>query len=176
MRIRARRHRAARITSPTWQDNMPDRAAGSRDTRYMSFTQIDRWRAIGYAIPPDPEHGTVLQRVRQMTEALGGAVDEGTGPALDLIVEAWIARWIAKVETDYTDHCGVISVHRNQAEQWLAETIRLAQHENQELERSREAYLACRARLAGEPAAQPGGSARAFAAPDDAGPGKGARP
>jgi hypothetical protein len=44
----------------------------------------------------------------------------------------------------------VINVHRGQAAQWLAESIYTTRHENEELERIRATYLACRARLAGE--------------------------
>ncbi len=150
MRVFSRR-RQVPGKAPTWQDNMPDWDKAERRGRYMRFTQIDRWRAMGFGMPPDPERGTVLQRVRQLTEALDGAIDEGTGQALDLIIESWVAAWIATVETAYTDHCGVISVHRGQAAQWLTESLDLARHENDELDRAREAYLACRTRLAGGP-------------------------
>lgn len=146
-----RRRDIAQNTEPTWQDNMPAWSDGSRNARYMHFTEIDRWRAIPYDMPPDPERGTVIQRVRQITEGLSRAVDEGSGRSLDLIIESWVARWIATVETAYADHCGVISVHRNQAAEWLAETSRVADYENHELELIRQAYLACRAQLAGEP-------------------------
>jgi glucose-6-phosphate dehydrogenase assembly protein OpcA len=151
MRNRRRRRTVAGEARPTWQDNMPAWGEGDRGARYMQFTEIDRWRALGFDMPPDPERGTVMQRVRQMTEALDGAIDEGTGPALDLIIEAWVASWISTVETAYSDHCGVISVHRAQASQWLAESTHIARHEGEELERVKDAYLACRTRLAGEP-------------------------
>ena len=122
----------------------------------MHIPEIDRWRAVPFDMPPDPERGTVLQRVRQLTESLEGAIDEGTGAALDPIIESWVAKWIATVEADYTDHCAVINVHRGQAAQWLTESTHTARHENEELDRIRAAYLACRARLAGEqPATRP---------------------
>jgi hypothetical protein len=151
MRLRLRRRRnVAKNTSPTWQDNRPDWGADDRAGRYMHIPEIDRWRAVPFDMPPAPERGTVLQRVRQITESLDGAIDEGTGAALDLLIDSWVAKWIATVQADYTDHCAVIDVHRGQAAQWLAESTRTAQHENEELERIRTAYLACRARLAGE--------------------------
>ena len=153
MRFLPRRRDAGKNASPTWQDNRPDWNNGDRAGRYMHIPEIDRWRAAPFDMPPDPERGTVLQRVRQITESLEGAIDEGTGPALDPIIEAWVATWIATVEADYTDHCAVIDVHRGQAAQWLTESIHTARHENEELGRIRAAYLACRARLAGE---QPG--------------------
>jgi len=105
---------------------------------------------VRFDMPADPDRGTVLPGARQYTQSLDGAIDEGTGPALDRIIEAWVAKWIATVEADYADHCAVINVHRGQAAQWLTESIHTARHENEELERIRGAYLACRARLAGE--------------------------
>jgi hypothetical protein len=150
MRLLRRRRDAGKGASPTWQDNRPDWSDGDRAGRYMHIPEIDRWRAVPFDMPADPERGTVLQRVRQYTESLEGAIDEGTGPALDRIIEAWVAKWIATVEADYADHCAVINVHRGQAAQWLTESIHTARHENEELERIRGAYLACRARLAGE--------------------------
>jgi hypothetical protein len=153
MKLPRRRRNAGRDARPTWQDNRPAWGADDRADRYMRIPEIDRWRAMPFDMPPAPERGTVLQRVRQITESLEGAIDEGTGAALDRLIEAWAASWIATVEADYTDHCAVINVHRGQAAQWLTESNRTARHENEELERTRAAYLACRARLAGE---QPG--------------------
>jgi len=153
MRLPGSRRNASKNASPTWGDNRPDWGADTQAARYMHIPEIDRWRALPFDMPPDPERGTVLQRVRQYVESLDGAIDEGTGAALDRVIEAWVAEWIATVETGYTDHCAVIDVHRAQAAQWLTESIHTARHENEELERIRAAYLACRARLAGE---QPG--------------------
>jgi hypothetical protein len=42
-------------------------------------------------------------------------------------------------------------VHCGQASEWLAESARTTQHEDEELDRVRDAYLACRTRLSGEP-------------------------
>jgi hypothetical protein len=150
MRLPRRRRNTGNNANPTWQDNRPDWSEGGRAARYMHIPEIDRWRAVPFDMPPDPERAAVLQRVRQITESLDGAIDEGTGAALDRIIESWVAKWIATVEADYTDHCGVINVHRGQAAQWLTEARHTARHENEELDRIRAAYLACRGRLAGE--------------------------
>lgn len=149
-RLRRRRSNPGNNPSPTWQDNRPAWGADDQADRYMRIPEIDRWRAMPFDMPPDPERGTVRQRVRQIVESLDGAIDEGTGAALDRLIESWVASWIATVETSYSDHCAVINVHRGQASQWLTESTRAAQHENEELDRIRGAYLACRARLAGE--------------------------
>jgi hypothetical protein len=153
MRLSGRRRTAGQNASPTWQDNRPAWHDGDRAARYIHIPEIDRWRAVPFDMPPDPERGTVLQRVRQITESLDGAIDEGTGAALDRIIESWVAEWVATVEAGYADHCAVIGVHRGQAGQWLTESTHIARHEAEELERVRAAYLASRARLAGEPPA-----------------------
>jgi hypothetical protein len=127
--LRRRQPKASKNTHPTWQDNMQDRGAGDQDVRYVHIPQIDRWRAVPCDMPPDPERGTVLQRMRQLTESLAGGIHEGTGRSLDPAIESWVAAWIATVETDYTDHRVVIQVHRRQAEQRLAESTRIAKHE-----------------------------------------------
>jgi hypothetical protein len=147
------RRTASKNARSTWQDNRPDWSANIRARRYVHIPEIDRWRAVPFDMPPPPERGTVRQRVRQITESLEGAIDEGTGAALDRLINSWVVSWIATVEAEYTDHCGVIDVHRGQAAQWLAESTYTARHENDELKRIREAYLACRARLSGEPRA-----------------------
>jgi hypothetical protein len=109
-----------------------------------------RWRAVPFDMPPAPERGAVMQRVQRLTESLEGAIDEGTGASLDLLIESWARSWIAIVETEHVDHCAVISVHRGQAQQWLAETTATAQHEREELGRVQMDYLASRQRLTGE--------------------------
>jgi len=142
--------------------------SGSRAISHQyPFTEVDHWGPVSFDMPPDPERGTVQQRVRQLIEALGGAVDEGSGTVLDLMIDSWVAAWIATVETAYADHCRAISGQHNRAAQWLTEKEAAARHETDELERVRADYLACRARLAGEqpdaaPAdgAGPGGPAR----------------
>jgi hypothetical protein len=148
--LRRRRNIAGKNASLTWQDNR--RAWGSDDHvgRYMDIPEIDRWRSMPFGMLSAPERDAVLQRVRQLTGSLEGAIDEGTGAALDPLIESWTASWIAAVEAEYSDHCAVISMHRGQAAQWLTESILTAQHENEELDRIRVAYLACRSRLVGE--------------------------
>jgi hypothetical protein len=150
MRVSLRRRHTGQKSRPTWQDNRPAWGADDRAARYMRIPEIDRWRAVPFDMPPLPERDVVRERVRQLTESLAGAVDEGTGAALDRLIESWVASWIATVEADYTDHCAVINVHRGQAAQWLAESTLIAQYEREELDQVRAAYVTCRARLGGE--------------------------
>jgi hypothetical protein len=155
------RRRRADNPAPTWQDNRPAWATGSADGRYLTIPEIDRWRALPFDMPPDPERGTVMQRVRQLVESLDGALDEGTGTALDRLIESWVAGWIHTVQASYDDHCAVVAVHCGQAAEWLVESIRNARDEDEELDRVRAAYLACRRRLGGEPELVPADQARA---------------
>lgn len=138
-----RRRRRNTGSRPIWD-------ADSGGGLYMHSAEIDQWRAVPFDMPPAPERSMVLQRVRQITESLEGAIDEGTGAALDPLIESWVAAWVATVEADYTDHCAVINVRRAQATQWLAESSIAASHEEEELGRLHAAYLACRSRLADE--------------------------
>lgn len=83
-----RRRRKKTDPTPTWQDNMPAWESRPGPSRYLHIPEIDRWRASPYDMPPAPERGTVLQRVRQLTESLGEAIDEGSGASLDRLIES----------------------------------------------------------------------------------------
>jgi hypothetical protein len=113
----------------------------------MSFSEIDRWRAVPFDMPPPPERGAVMQRVRQLVEGLDGALDEGTASALDRYIEAWVGRWIATVETEYADHCGVTNLFRCQAAEWTRETTVKLEQARAELDQVRGDYEAVAARL-----------------------------
>jgi len=119
--------------------------------RYISISSIDRWRAVPFDMTPVPERDAVQRRIRQLIESLEGAIDEGTGSALDPLIESWVADWIATVEADYIDHRAVISVHRDQASQWLAQTTAVARQETEELDRIRTELLQYRAQSPNEP-------------------------
>lgn len=150
--LRSRKSNTGKNASRKWQDNRPAWGTDDSASRYMQIPEIDRWRAVPFDMPPAPERDDVLRRVRQLTESLEGAIDEGTGAALDRLIESWVAAWIATVEGDYVDHGVVITVHRGQAAQWLTESTLTARHENEELEHIGAAYNACRSRLADEQA------------------------
>ncbi len=145
-RLVHRRRAATGHRRYTWEDTLGD-YAGVSDARYMSFSEIDRWRAIPFDMPPPPERGAVMQRVRQLVEELDGALDEGTASALDRYIEAWVGRWIATVETEYADHCGVINLFRCQAAEWMRETAVKLEHARAELDQIRSDYMAVAARL-----------------------------
>ena len=150
--LRRRKDQAGRGGSPTWQDNMPSRDTGPSQSRYVHIPEIDRWRAVPFAMTPPPNRPIVMEEVRQHVRSLEGAIDEGTGASLDRLIESWAGSWIATVESEYVDHCAVISVHRGQAQEWLTEATVNARHEREELDQIRADYLASRRRLTGEPA------------------------
>lgn len=157
--LRRRKDRAGGGGSPTWQDNMPSRDGGPTHGRYMRIPEIDRWRAVPFTMTPPPERPVVMDQVRHLTGSLKDAIDEGTGASLDRLIESWAGSWIATVESEYVDHCAVITVHRGQAQQWLTEATINARHEREELDQIRADFLASRRRLTGETAdpASPGG-------------------
>jgi hypothetical protein len=145
-RLSRRRRAAGAPGKYNWEDVLGD-YAGVTDARYMSFSEIDRWRAVPFDMPPPPERGVVMQRVRQLVEGLDGALDEGTASVLDRYIEAWVGRWIATVETEYADHCGVIELFRCQAAEWMRETTIKLEHARAELDQVRNDYQAVAARL-----------------------------
>lgn len=147
---RRRKNRGGGGDSPTWQDTVPSRDSGPSQGRYVHIPQIDRWRAVPFVMLPAPERGAVMEQVQQLTQSLDGAIDEGTGASLDLLIESWTGAWIATVESEYVDHCAVISIHRGQARQWLTEADVNVEHEREKLDQSRSDYLASRQRLTGE--------------------------
>jgi hypothetical protein len=152
-RLLRRRRAAAGLQRYAWEDALGD-YVGVSDARYMSISEIDRWRAVPFDMPPSPERGAVMQRVRQLVEGLNGALDEGTASALDRYIEAWVGRWIATVETEYADHCGVIDLFRCQAAEWMRETTVKLEHARAELDQIRGDYLIVAARLRREVIAQ----------------------
>ena len=153
-RLFRRRRAAAGRGIYTWEDILGDYSDVS-GARYMSFPEVDRWRAVPFDMPPSPERGAVMQRVRQLVEGLDGALDEGTAGALDLYIEALIGRWIATVETEYADHCRTIDLFRCQAAEWTRETTVKLEQARARLDQIRDDYSAVAARLRRDTLAEP---------------------
>ena len=120
-----------------------------RPARYLEIPEIDNWRPLPFRVPPTPDRETELRSVEQEVESLRGALDEGTGAALDQLITYRLAGWLATVHTEYADHTAVIDIHRGQALQWMTDSKILARHEREKLELLRADYLASRARLGG---------------------------
>lgn len=128
-------------------DSTPGRD-GTDATRRIR-TIPEPWRSLGQDMPPLPERGAVMQRVRQLVEGLEGAIDEGTGAALDRLIETWVAAWLASVDTEYVDACSVIDDHYGQASQVLVETQAALEHQTDKLARLSRIRDDAYARLAG---------------------------
>ena len=161
---RRRQDRAVWGGRRSWRDALLFRNRDPSRGRYTHIPEIDSWHAVPFTMLPAPQRDAVLERVRQLTESLDGAIDEGTGASLDPLIESWAGAWIATVESEYVDHCHVIGVHRGQARQWLTEASTEAEHEQEKLDHLRSDYLASRQRLTGElPDPAPSGPPRGAA-------------
>jgi hypothetical protein len=121
-----------------------------RGARSAENLESDRWHAVSVDMPQAPDRSAVMQRVRELTDSLEGTIDEGTSASLDLMIESWGGAWIAAVESEYVDHCAVISAHSGQAQQQLIHANADAVHEIEKLDQLRRDYLASRQRLTGE--------------------------
>jgi len=148
------RRRKGKNASPAREDTMSWPAL-REPRRYLEIREIDNWRSLPFMVPPPPDREAVLQAIQRYVESLQGAIDEGTGEALDPLIRAWLAGWLATVETEYADHAAVIKIHRSQALQWLTDSNVLARHERDKLEQIRADYLASRARLGGADSQDP---------------------
>jgi hypothetical protein len=144
------RGRKSKNASPTRQDTASGPAL-REPGRYLEIREIDNWRPLPHPVPPPPDRETELRAVERYVELLRGALDEGTGAALDPFIKHRLSGWLATVQTDYVDHTAVIDIHRSQALQWLIDSKILAEHEREKLERIRADYLASRERLGGVP-------------------------
>ncbi len=115
----------------------------------MSERHTTNVSSLGQDMPPLPERDAVMQRVRQLVERLEGAIDEGTGAALDRLIETWVAAWVASVDTTYLDACSVVGDQYGQASQVLVEAEAVLEHETAKLARLRRIRDDAYARLAG---------------------------
>jgi hypothetical protein len=145
-RVAGRRRTTAGRRGHTWEDILGD-YAGVDAGRYTNLSQIDRWRALPFDMPPPPERGAVMLRVRQLIHGLNGAIDEGTGSVLDRTIEAWVGRWIATVQTEYVDHCALIDLFRCQAAEWVRETTVRLEYARTELDQVNQDYQIVAGRL-----------------------------
>ena len=141
-----RRETTGKNASRKRRGTKPARAMGDPAER----SAMDRWQARPYDMQPAPERAAVMARVEQLTGSLAGAIDEGTGASLDLLIESWSSSWIAAVESEHVDHCAAISMRRGLARQRLTESTIIAVHEREQLDRIGAAYEAWRLRFGGE--------------------------
>src|ERR1022692_4173863 len=85
----------------SWQHRSND---GARNTPDVPATlEAGHGQTTRYKTPDAPGRAAVMQKVRELTFSLDGALDEGTGAALDNLIEAWTGQWIVAVEADHID-------------------------------------------------------------------------
>jgi hypothetical protein len=141
---RRRDNQAGRGGSYPWPDDIPSWDDGAGREEYG--------RTASFDMLPAPERGAVMHRVEQLIRSLAGAIDEGTGASLDLLIESWVGRWIMSVESEYVRHCREIHIHRAEARQRVTEATITAEHEREKLDQARSDFSASRHRLTGESA------------------------
>jgi hypothetical protein len=91
---------------------------------------------------PRPERDEVEHRVGRLVGSLEGALDEGTGASLDILIESWVGRWVSAIESDYLRHVREIRDHRAQARQMLTQSVVNAEQEREKLDQISADYAA----------------------------------
>jgi hypothetical protein len=142
--------RTRRDVTETIEGSTVTANGASGQSRYSQIPQLDLWRAVPFTMAPAPERDKVLWRVNGIVRSLDGAIDEGSDKSLDRLILSWVEAWIATVKSEYDEHCGVIKVHRGQAQQLVTEAEGIAAHEREKHNHIRRDYAACRSRLTGE--------------------------
>ena len=76
---------------------------------------------VSYPMTPPHDADQARQQVRQLVEALKpDGLDEGTGAALDPLIQSWTAGWLAGIDAEHTEHTAAIDVQIGAAKEQLA--------------------------------------------------------
>lgn len=90
---------------------------------------------VSYPMTPPHDADEARQRVRQLVEALQpDGVDEGTGAALDPLIQSWTAGWLAGIDAEHTHHTAGIDVQIGSAKELLARARSAHEHDLYRLE------------------------------------------
>ncbi|MGV9676685.1 hypothetical protein ACWDSJ_15520 [Nocardia sp. NPDC003482] len=122
---------------PNWSRAGSGHSGAGTGPTFVDIPEIDGWRSKGHALAPTPDREAVMLRVRTEVERLADSIDEGTARALDLLIESWVAQWLAVVDTAYIDACSVVDVHYGQAAQLAVEAESALEFEGDRLDRAR---------------------------------------
>jgi hypothetical protein len=110
-------------------------------------TSVPYMRA-SYPMTPPHDADQARQRVRELVEALRpDGVDEGTGAALDPLIQSWTAGWLAGIDAEHTDHTGMIDVQIGSAKEQLARAQSAHDHDLYRLELARRDHTEARRML-----------------------------
>jgi len=115
--------------------------------------QVDARREqtpVSYPMAPPHDAETARQRVRQLVEALRpDGIDEGTGAALDPLIQSWTAGWLAGIDAEHTDHTAAIDLRIGSAKEQVARAQSTHEHDLYRLELARRDHTEAR-RLLGD--------------------------
>jgi len=104
-----------------------------------------------YPMTPPHDADRARQRVRELVEALQpDGLDEGTGAALDPLIQSWTAGWLAGIDSEHTDHTGVIDVQVGSAKEQVARARSAHDHDLYRLELARRDHAEARRMLGDE--------------------------
>jgi len=91
------------------------------------------------------------QQVRELVEALQPAgIDEGTGAALDPLIQSWTAGWLAGIDSEHTEHTAAIDVQFGAAKEQLARAQSIHDNDLYRLELARRDHAEARRMLGDE--------------------------
>lgn len=110
-----------------------------------------REQTPSYPMTPPHDADQARQRVRQLVEALQpDGVDEGTGAALDPLIQSWTAGWLAGIDSEHTDHTAEIDVQFGAAKEQLARARSIHDNDLYRLELARRDHAEARRMLGDE--------------------------
>ena len=137
------------------------RAPGTpEEKRFSQVYAEDRVGPMPYPNQANPDVAAARGRVRALVnDLLPGAVDEGTGGALDPLIASWASGWLARIDSEHADHHAVIDRLVGGARRQLADAEAAHERDRRALEIARHDYTDARERLM-EPVApddEPGG-------------------
>ncbi len=103
---------------------------------------------VSYSMTPPHDADGARRRVRQLVEALQpDGVDEGTGAALDPLIQSWTAGWLAGIDSEHTDHTAAIDLQVGAAKEQVARARSSHEHDVYLLELARRDHAEARRML-----------------------------
>ncbi|MDX3455458.1 hypothetical protein PV396_26575 [Streptomyces sp. ME02-8801-2C] len=101
-----------------------------------------------YRMAPSADLGTARETLRQLVGELApDGIDAGTGAALDHLVDAWAAQWIARLDAEHTMREAVCDHLVGVAAEELSATQTALRHAEDDLRRYEDDVAAQRDRL-----------------------------
>ncbi len=106
---------------------------------------------VSYSMTPPHDADEARKRVRELVEALQpDGIDEGTGAALDPLIQSWAAGWLAGIDAEHSDHTAAIDVQIGLAKEQVARARSTHDHDLYRLELARRDHAEARRMLGDE--------------------------